>query len=103
MIEITGVDLKKFVQEVYKLSRPQGMGYLHYKDGDLPENQVAEILARGDKSKQFAVSMDYVLGRACKMTVHRQGDKLFINDGWFDHDPSDLQTLLSRIKQGTTP
>ncbi len=44
MIEITGVDLRKFIQEVYALSRPQGLGILHYQEGDLSDDEAKSIV-----------------------------------------------------------
>ena len=40
MIDITGVDLRKFVQMVYALSRPLGLGYLHYTPMPLSEEEI---------------------------------------------------------------
>lgn len=95
-IDITGVDLSKFVREAYNLSRPQGLGYLHHREGGLPEDELQAILKRDENSKYYAVSMDYVMGRAVKMTVHKSGDRLVINDRWFDHSDEALKTLLDR-------
>ena len=33
MIEITGCDLSVFIKKVYELSAPQGLGFIHAKDG----------------------------------------------------------------------
>lgn len=93
-IEITGVDLRKFIKEVYALSQPQGMGFLHYQGGDLPEDKVDEILARG--RPDCPVAMDYVIGRACKMFVRAEDGKLFIAGNWYDHTDAHLRELLDR-------
>ena len=94
MIDITGVDLRKFVQEVYARSSPQGLGMLHYQDGGLPDAEADAIIARSKDDKRIAVSMDYVRGRSCKMVVFRHGDKLEIRDAWFDHTDAALNALL---------
>lgn len=101
MIEITGVDLVKFVQATYALSSPQGMGFLHFQEGGLPEDEAREIIERESPKGRVAASMDYVRGRACKMVVFRAGDRLFIRPTWFDHSDSQLRELLEKfgIKQ----
>ena len=95
-IDITGVDLCKFVQEVYALSHPQSLGHLHYRDGDLPLAEAQARVNRCKDDKHVAVALDYVNGRSCKMTVHRHGDRLTINDSWFDHTSAQLAELLKR-------
>ena len=93
-IDISAVDLRKFIADVYDLSAPQGMGFLHATPGPLDEASIDSILERGSKS--YPVGMDYVHGRACKMTVYRDGDKLTINDRWYDHSAAQLRELLRR-------
>ena len=68
-IDITGIDLIKFVKEVYRLSIPAGLGRLHFKEGGLTDEEAEEILGVWKDDKQFALDMDYVRGRACKMTI----------------------------------
>jgi hypothetical protein len=97
MIEVTGVDLVKLVQQAYALSHPQGLGFIHYQDGDLPEADAKAIIDREKPEGRIAASMDYVKGRGCKMTVFRQDGKLFIKEAWFDHSAAQLRTLLERI------
>ena len=93
-IEITGVDLRKFIADVYALSTPQGLGLLHFKAGPLNDGTIDTIIQNGDE--RVPVRMDYVGGRACKMTVRRDGNKLFINDSWYDHGTDQLRELLRR-------
>lgn len=93
-INITGVDLKKFVKEVYNLSQPQGLGILHYREGGLTDEEAESILAEG--TPHHPVDMDYVHGRACKMVVFNNDDKLTIPDRWYDHTDNQLIELLKR-------
>jgi hypothetical protein len=96
MIEITGVNLIDFAKRVYDLSRPQGLGFLHFKEGDMDaatEQWLSERIA--SEKGRIALSMDYVSGRACKMTVFRDDDgTLWIDDSWFDHGNHLLNELL---------
>lgn len=95
-IDITGVDLRKFVQEVYALSVPVGLGFLHARGGGLSDEDADEIIERG-KGGSIVVRMDYVYGRQCKMTVFLSAaGKLTIDDNWFDHTEAQLTELLKR-------
>ncbi len=96
MIKITGVDLVKFVQKVYDLSQPQGMGIIHFEAGELPEVDAQEIVKRGENDT-VAISMDYVKGRACKMVVWRKDGELVIRDDWYDHSRYQLAKLLEQF------
>ena len=93
-IDITGVNLRKLVQEVYAASSPQGLGLLHYQKGGLSDEDADAIVAMGADDKHIVVRMDYVKGRSCKMTVWRRGERLVINDRWFDHTPDQLRSVL---------
>ena len=41
-IDITGINLIEFVKEVYKLSVPAGLGYLHFRKGELTNEEAKE-------------------------------------------------------------
>lgn len=96
MIDVTGVDLVRLLKEAYALSRPQGLGILHARDGDLPDEDAQHIIARESERSHVAASMDYVHGRACKFAVFKKNGKLFIRRAWYDHSTRDLKTLLER-------
>ena len=96
MIDITGVDLAKFVQKVYELSAPQGLGFLHFKAEPLSEEDtksIAEQPLRGS----VRLNMDYVYGRACKMVVWEKDGKLQIRDSWYDHTDDQFRELLEEF------
>ena len=90
------------IKAAYRLSSPQGLGFLHFQPGDdLPEEDVDEILSREDTFCKF--SMDYVLGRAVKLGVYkRDDDRLYIRKNWFDHSPEQLTELLEASKPDVT-
>lgn len=96
MIDVTNCDIRKLVQEAYMLSKPQGMGFMHFKPGPLTEDEITDIIQCSSGSS-IAVYMDYTNGRAVKMTVFKQGDNLSIHDAWFDHSSGDYDLLLQRI------
>lgn len=96
-IDITGVDLRKFVQEVYDMSIPVGLGFLHARPGGLSDADADAIINREEPNGRIAVSMDYVHGRQCKMTVFRSDDgRLTIDNNWFDHTEPQFDELLKR-------
>jgi hypothetical protein len=97
--DITGTDLRKLVAAVYANSSPQGLGFLHFKEGQLAGDDVDKLLSMGTYATRSGrdgpiVSLDYVHGRACKFTVWRKGDRMLVGDRWFDHSPEQLQDLL---------
>ena len=96
-IKITGVDLVKFTQAVYELSRPQGMGFIHFKSGGLSDEDAREIVNNSKPYGGNVLSMDYVHGRACKMNVFKEGNDLYIADSWYDHTDEQLKTLLQKF------
>lgn len=96
MIKLGNINMRQFVKDVYDLSKPQGMGFLHFQAGGLTDEEAGEIIqatARG----RIAVSMDYVRGRACKMhVIIDETGALFIDDDWYDHSDRQFDELLSR-------
>ena len=94
MIDITGVNLIEFVKKVYELSVPVGMGFMHAEPGGLTSEEAAVYI---DVDNRIVVSMDYVKGRQCKMTVFEEDDKFVIRDQWFDHSDSALEQLLKSV------
>lgn len=102
MIDITNVDMVKFVQKVYALSQPQGMGMIHFQPGDLSEEDAKSLI-----QEDGTVSMDYIKGRACKMYTSIKDGVIVIGDKWYDHTDAQLAELLGHIglvsASGTLP
>ena len=95
-----GVNLNKFVCDVYDLSAPVNMGQLHYNPAPMAEDEAKQIIDREARnSSNVVVSMDYVNGRQCKMTVwvHNDGT-YYIRDKWMDHLNEEFFRLLQRAK-----
>jgi hypothetical protein len=91
--------LDAVIRAAYDLSRPQGLGFLHATDGPLDDATLEAIKTR--ESGRCAAGMDYVRGRSIKLTVHRDGDKLYIPaDRWYDHSPEALHELATRAGLG---
>lgn len=92
-----GINLVTFVQRVYEMSQPQGMGIMHFQAGGLPEDDAKRIIEREGPDGRIAASMDYVHGRACKMTVFRENGHLYVRPSWYDHSASQYKKLLSEF------
>ena len=98
MIKIDGIYCpRKLVANAYKMSRPVGMGLLHYREGDIPEEVLEALVSRLD-SPNGTVSMDYVLGRQCKFCIFKRDNEMFIEDYWYDHSPEQFKALLEASK-----
>ena len=96
MLEITGIDLKEFAKAVYADSVPVGLGFLHARSGELPNEDVEELLERGNNHNPLM--MDYVHGRGCKMTVFSDDEnRLWIDNRWFDHTESQFTELMAKF------
>lgn len=96
MIDCTKVDLVKLAQEAYRLSSPQGLGFLHFTPEPLPEEEAKQCVFDDDIS--FKLNMDYVNGRAVKLTVHKEKDgTLSLPDSWYDHTDEQYKELLLSV------
>ena len=96
-IEVTGVDLRELVRAAYDLSRPQGLGFLHFQQGSLTDEEV-DALVKPPPYGRTLVSLDYVKGRACKFAVWAdENGKRWIRGDWYDHTDADLSELLERV------
>lgn len=107
--------LPDFIRAVYAASSPLGMGYIHAVDGPLADADLEVILREGGyddlmpgkvpsstigagAQRKRTIYMDYVRGRACKMSVYRLSDgRMFIFDDWYDHSRSQLRELVKSV------
>lgn len=96
-IDFKSIDPIEFIKKVYELSVPQGLGILHFKEGGLTDEEAKKILVNYRNDKMIYLDMDYVEGRACKMTVFRKGKKLFFRLPWYDHTDIQSEKLLKAI------
>lgn len=97
MIDVTKVDLVKLAQTAYALSGPQGLGFLHFTEGGLSEEEAKSIVNADTNNRWCALSMDYVHGRSIKLHVRREGAKLVLDDGWYDHIDEQYKELLKSV------
>jgi len=94
------VDMRLLIKTVYDLSKPQGLGFMHYNENDaLTDEECDKIIDTFKDDKRLALSLDYLKGRSCKFHVNRikDSDELEIYDKWYDHNDEQLATLLQKI------
>ena len=92
MIDVTGVNMVELVKKAYELSRPQGMGMLHYQPDPLTDEEAKALI-----SEDGTVSLDYVKGRSCKFNIFNRDGKFEIRDSWYDHTDQHLVDLLAHV------
>lgn len=97
-VEITELDRRLLVQAVYAASRPQGLGFLHFREGALDKGTVDAVLAAADKYRNGGLDLDYVHGRACKFRVKVSDNRHYVAINWYDHSPEQLKEMLRGLK-----
>lgn len=89
--------LKVLISETYHRSTPVGMGIIHFIPGHIPQ-ETLETLAKDIESKHKMVSMDYVHGRQCKMTIWLVDDETIgIRTYWPDHTQEEFKALIEAV------
>lgn len=68
MIDTTGLSKAQVLCALYNASKPQGMGFIQYKPGDMTIDE-ADRWLKQSPSQDF----DYLLGRVMKVCLSRDG------------------------------
>ena len=92
MIDVTGVNMVELVKKAYELSRPQGLGMLHFTPDPLTDEEAQSYI-----QEDRVFYLDYVKGRACKLGVVLKDGKLMMSTPWYDHSDLDLVKLLAHV------
>ena len=96
--DVTNVDLNLLVRTAYNLSVPQGLGFLHSTPANMTKEAADEVLEKFEESDGLAVAMDYVKGRAVKLSVYSEDGKRWIyKHPWFDHTDETYDAFLEQI------
>lgn len=64
-IDIKGIDKAKLLAALYNGARPQGMGILHARPGDMTTEEARALI--GDAPEPREVWFDYINGRPIKV------------------------------------
>ena len=92
MIDVTGIDKVELVKKAYELSRPQGLGMMHFTSEPLSDEEAKSFI-----EKDGTINMDYVKGRACKFNLFVKDGVESLRDEWFDHTDGDYDKLLAHF------
>jgi hypothetical protein len=86
---------------VYDMCYPVGMGFLQFVPEDMTEEQAKAEVAHLTSRGQRQVGMDYVHGRQCKFSfrINDDGTCGVPTDRWYDHTPSQLDELISKLEK----
>lgn len=89
------------IKRAYHLSSAQGLGIIHYRPGPLEYHEVQTIM---DLSRGGPICMDYVHGRAVKLTIHldrERGRHYLVDHGtWCDHDVAQWEDIKHLARTG---
>ncbi len=100
LIDITTVDLREFIQDVYAVSTPSGLDAVlaaQGKDGPLTPEEIDNILACTGDDNVLVLNMAVVNGRSCYMKVFWSKDAgMAIKNNWPDHNYGTLLSLLKK-------
>jgi len=92
MIDVTNADKIKMVKKVYDLSRPQGLGVIHFTTEPLTDEEAKSLI-----NSDGTIDMDYIKGRACKFNTWKEKERFFISDTWYDHTNEQFKELLEDV------
>lgn len=96
-IKVSRDKLPDAIKKAFDLSRPQGLGFIHHREGPLEEEAVQQIM--DNSYNRLLANMDYVHGRSCKFHV-RQAEEdgfMLIEPRWYDHGDYQLDELLTSL------
>ncbi len=65
MIDISGLDKKSVLKALYASAKPLGMGIMHFKAGDLPDDEADALIGAEPGYLYF----DYLNGRLMKVDI----------------------------------
>lgn len=90
-----------FIRKAYAMSKPQGMGFLHFEEGELSDADLLNIM---EHAQCGSIHLDYVKGRSVKLFLQRdKGSKdysfgYFQPDPWYDHSMEQFEELLQVLQ-----
>lgn len=97
-MDIKGLDKAEVLAALYNASKPQGMGFLHYKPQDMTRDEAQRILDGLGKDPYI----DYLQGRVMKIGLG--GDELRTNLYNRDNGPGAAERVIEElIEKATKP
>ena len=120
IVDLTGGDLCKLIQAAFDISRPQGMGFLHYSpDHVITDEEAKEMVTDANigvhlTGSHVALNLDYVRGRAVKLTVFLATEEQRKHNliaralpaewthwayaDWYDHSREQMEQIVEAAK-----
>lgn len=86
------------VRAAYDLSSPQGMGFLHHVPGSMSADDATTLL-HNSLDPARGIHLDYVAGRAVKLSIRKDEEGYFVYDNgrWYDHSPEQWEDFKYRV------
>lgn len=81
------------IKKAYDLSEPKGMGHLHYTPGPMTDDEARSVISKFQD--RTGIHLDYLQGRAVKLSIWKDDYGYFISDRptWFDHSQAQWTEL----------
>lgn len=100
-LDVTGVNLTRLLQFAFKISWPKELAALGFSDPDpgLSDKETHRFI-RLDRLQECDVKWcevlhaDYIHSRQMKLWVFKLGDKLYMDNSWYDHTAKQYRGLL---------
>lgn len=99
-IKIKTTEVSDVIKALYNNSKPQGLGFLHYKEGEIESVELLDLI--NDFNRTDSIYLDYVAGRAVKCSIKKEDDGFVIGmtcNQWYDHSPLQIQAVLSNFAE----
>ena len=101
-MDVTDIDLIELAREVYRWSSPQGNCHFYFNPKDiLTEEEIKWIIENPDtytiRKDEYALYMDYIKARACKMFVYREDRRLYMRKVWKDHTNYQFRRVVTKV------
>lgn len=92
-------NIRELIKLAYGLSKPQGLGFLHFMVGDIDATTLDSMVDSFEQKGR--IDLDYVIGRACKCSFTKSDDGILTSiapDMWYDHTDDQANQFLSQAE-----
>lgn len=92
-IDVSDLAPRDLLQGLYLASRPQGMGFLHAKDGPLPDDELEQLTA------ELPQYFNYLHGRVMKVEINGE----VLDPRLYDRDNGlgAAQSVVDAVRRGS--
>lgn len=94
-VRIQSTNFEEIMNNVYSLSRPQGLGILHFEEGNtMPKECMAYYKQQMEEKK--SAHADYTKGRSMKFNLYQDDKGYFTENNLVDHSDEQLKALMEK-------